>query len=622
MSPFSLLKAVPIYSLGEHDSESSGQWTYGGINSHKKEVDSVTLDGVYVNCLLLQGGTGVPHESVTTTVDSQVRDNGHGGVFGTLETTVVTEGNAQAVVQNPLYSGTATATINLRENELVTGGVDSAGGIATPLSDSVLDQGSSVYHHHLIFAASGAVNDFGIEETRNFFANGDSQNGQMVLTSIGGADRFNITHHTLTFSQTSQIDTNDWEDDWDRPQLTINGRVDVIQHDSGWIIAVTPIGGGDTVYSNGTGPMPAMEPPRDAFQHLSDAAANWADAVSGGLTRQFRLWVGYDDVVSYTSLGAKVGDALGTVNSLAMVFAPCQQVTAVNSALNSFRFAQGAGSALQTYDSYQEGDVGGMLLNGGMTLLSFSNFGRSCFAAGTPIPVEYGCKPVESVLAGDFVQARDENNPNAPMLLRCVLQTFVRSANIWHLYAGGKLVRTTGEHPFYVRNKGWTPAQNVQPADELRTDGGWVRCGEVIDTGRTETVYNLEVEDCHTYFAGDPVTWGWCLWAHNAGCRPVAGRAAHGDQWHNAEGVRRALALEAKHGRGNVFWNQALRDAAGNIISGAGKRPDIQVISGAKVFIQELQSVGQSRAFMRGLENVYRTILGDSFGGYIPVWHP
>src|SRR5262249_25600536 len=39
----------------------------------------------------------------------------------------------------------------------------------------------------------------------------------------------------------------------------------------------------------------------------------------------------------------------------------------------------------------------------------------------------------------------------------------------------------------------------------------------VAHSGRVETVYNLEVEDDHTYFVGSD-EWRFAVWAHNAEC--------------------------------------------------------------------------------------------------------
>lgn len=43
---------------------------------------------------------------------------------------------------------------------------------------------------------------------------------------------------------------------------------------------------------------------------------------------------------------------------------------------------------------------------------------------------------------------------------------------------------------------------------------GWVTVESVENTGRIETVYNLEVEGDHTYFVGAS-EWGFPVWAHN-----------------------------------------------------------------------------------------------------------
>ena len=59
--------------------------------------------------------------------------------------------------------------------------------------------------------------------------------------------------------------------------------------------------------------------------------------------------------------------------------------------------------------------------------------------------------------------------------------------------------------------KGWTAACDLRPSQELRTEDGWVRCGEFVTTGESEFVYNFTVAEGHTYFVGDPVTWGFAF---------------------------------------------------------------------------------------------------------------
>jgi hypothetical protein len=96
-----------------------------------------------------------------------------------------------------------------------------------------------------------------------------------------------------------------------------------------------------------------------------------------------------------------------------------------------------------------------------------------------------------------------------------VLQLLTSVAPILNLHLGGRIIETTGEHPFYVKDKGWTIAAELRIGDVLLSQDGWETPVEGIgDAGRIETVYNLEVEEDHTYFVGC-AEWGWSVWAHN-----------------------------------------------------------------------------------------------------------
>ncbi|MBX6315865.1 MAG: SEC-C domain-containing protein [Isosphaeraceae bacterium] len=85
----------------------------------------------------------------------------------------------------------------------------------------------------------------------------------------------------------------------------------------------------------------------------------------------------------------------------------------------------------------------------------------------------------------------------------------------WGTVEPERVISTTQEHPFYVQGKGWTPLAEIRPGDWIRTtDNGWVRVTKIEDTGRYETVYNLQGADYHTYFVGGP-DWEFAVWAHN-----------------------------------------------------------------------------------------------------------
>jgi hypothetical protein len=82
---------------------------------------------------------------------------------------------------------------------------------------------------------------------------------------------------------------------------------------------------------------------------------------------------------------------------------------------------------------------------------------------------------------------------------------------------GGEVIRTTGEHPFYVeRASGFLPVAELRIGDRLvGHDGQWAVVEDLLDTGEWERVYNLRVADWHTYFVAE-AGWGFDVWAHNA----------------------------------------------------------------------------------------------------------
>ena len=64
-------------------------------------------------------------------------------------------------------------------------------------------------------------------------------------------------------------------------------------------------------------------------------------------------------------------------------------------------------------------------------------------------------------------------------------------------------IDTTANHPFYVEGRGWVAAEDIEAGDRLHTEDGSV---VVVTDNETEKlrkpikVYNLEVEDYHTYY--------------------------------------------------------------------------------------------------------------------------
>ncbi|RLP05981.1 hypothetical protein D9T14_12985 [Propionibacterium australiense] len=117
-------------------------------------------------------------------------------------------------------------------------------------------------------------------------------------------------------------------------------------------------------------------------------------------------------------------------------------------------------------------------------------------------------KPIQDVQVGDEVAAYDPDSDTTQP--RTVTNTFVHEqveTLVVRLEDGGT-VETTAGHPFLTSDRGWTPAGHLGPGDHLHgPDGSWVTVATVEVTGKTCTVYNLEVEGLHTYHVRAGDTW-------------------------------------------------------------------------------------------------------------------
>jgi len=154
-------------------------------------------------------------------------------------------------------------------------------------------------------------------------------------------------------------------------------------------------------------------------------------------------------------------------------------------------------------------------------------YSGACFAAGTPLRVPGGWAAIEDLEVGSVVLSRDEHDPAGAVEPKLVEEVFKRFSAVWELRAGGRVIGTTSEHPFYARERGWVACRELAVGDALLCeDGTWVGVEGVRDTGRWEPVYNLRVADHHTYFVGQE-EWGFCVWAHNAYANPVNGTEGH-----------------------------------------------------------------------------------------------
>lgn len=128
-----------------------------------------------------------------------------------------------------------------------------------------------------------------------------------------------------------------------------------------------------------------------------------------------------------------------------------------------------------------------------------------CFIAGTLISSETGLIPIESIKLGDTVYAYNEVTEEIE--IQKVVRTFIHCENLLLVikFHDSEII-TTKEYPFWTNEKGWILASEIEVGDSVRTRNGKNISVELIEIKILEKpvyVYNIEVENAHTYFVGD-----------------------------------------------------------------------------------------------------------------------
>jgi hypothetical protein len=141
-----------------------------------------------------------------------------------------------------------------------------------------------------------------------------------------------------------------------------------------------------------------------------------------------------------------------------------------------------------------------------------------CFGAGTLVATEHGNRPIEEIAIGDLVWATNEKTGETA--LRPVLSTFINeNAQVLdlELHRGPALAErivVTPGHRFWVPKHGWSRADRLAQAplwsetDRLAQTSLWSEAATVLASASTPkpeltTVYNIEVEEFHTYHVGE-----------------------------------------------------------------------------------------------------------------------
>jgi len=139
----------------------------------------------------------------------------------------------------------------------------------------------------------------------------------------------------------------------------------------------------------------------------------------------------------------------------------------------------------------------------------------NCFTAGTKVLTDEGEKNIEDIEVGDMVLSKNEET--GEQAYKEVTHLYRNDKEItYELSVGDQVIETTDNHPFWVEDKGWVLAADLQAGDKLQQSNGntlTIENIEIVKHDEPVKVYNFTVADFHTYFVSD-----LGIWVHNTGC--------------------------------------------------------------------------------------------------------
>lgn len=127
-----------------------------------------------------------------------------------------------------------------------------------------------------------------------------------------------------------------------------------------------------------------------------------------------------------------------------------------------------------------------------------------------------------------------------------------------HVTAGTESIITTASHPFYVEDRGWVWAGNLQEGDKLwLSDGNRVEVSGISKEylSNPVAVYNFAVEDYHTYHVGNTGMLVYNLCQVKSGTDTVTYRRVQGGAGNQSSQQRVVIDSE-----GNVYINKKDRN--------------------------------------------------------------
>lgn len=334
-----------------------------------------------------------------------------------------------------------------------------------------------------------------------------------------------------------------WDTEWDILKMVKDELYN--DHYDLWLKLAATLGSGGYV-------LPPLTIGEHAWNFYTTAADVGTGAIDGFMhtVNIFDRWLPWSDIgpvyghdVAY-NLGYFGGTVAGVyvMYQVGNVAAGTSGLAACGSLLqNAARLYTAADTMAGLAGSIQDvvtGNVGIGTALGFLPALSFglnklSGLPTSCFGAGTEVLIgtndtanPFSSKKIEDIQIGDLVASRDENDPDAPLVLKRVtalyrhVETDLQDLTLTSGDGSLQSILVTDDHPFFVKDRGWVRAEDLLAGEEVVNENGDVIFVSAnADDKRPDgiTVYNLEVEDSHTFYvSGGFGTVDEFVWVHNS----------------------------------------------------------------------------------------------------------
>ena len=201
----------------------------------------------------------------------------------------------------------------------------------------------------------------------------------------------------------------------------------------------------------------------------------------------------------------KIAEALGRGIVTALFINRMCQIKQIEPFVKLFVLGFGLyGQGESIIDAAQSGQWDLVFVRSAQLLIQVMSLPQTCFTGDTLVAAEDGQKRIDEIKVGDKVWAYEIYTGESE--LKEVLTVYVHEqTEILHLHTTVGDIDTTTNHPLYVIGRGWVAAGDLVEGDEVYLLDGttaYVTDSELERLAEPMKVYNLEVEDIHTYFVG------------------------------------------------------------------------------------------------------------------------